>query len=102
MSWASDFTSSEEDWFDACETKFAGLEQVASESKKRAKDLETQRSRLEKDLEIRSEKVMQQQLEIEIIRSTPESQDAMQLMSGREQYQMKSLQVPLFSFQTAC
>mmetsp|Transcript_7327 Transcript_7327/g.12302 ORF Transcript_7327/g.12302 Transcript_7327/m.12302 type:complete len:883 (-) Transcript_7327:214-2862(-) len=92
MAWAGDFTSSEEDWFHACETKFIGLEQVSQENKKRIKDLETQRSRLEKDLEIRTEKVMQQQLEIEIIRSTPESQDAMQLMSGREQYQMKSLQ----------
>jgi adenylosuccinate lyase len=93
MAWASDFTNSEEEWFQACETKFIALEQISQESKKRIKDLETQRSRLEKDLEIRTEKVMQQQLEIEIIRSTPESQDAMQLMSGREQYQMKSLQV---------
>jgi adenylosuccinate lyase len=95
MAWASDFTNSEEEWFQACETKFIALEQISQESKKRIKDLETQRSRLEKDLEIRTEKVMQQQLEIEIIRSTPESQDAMQLMSGREQYQMKSLQVTI-------
>mgnify|MGYP003386002046 CR=1 FL=1 len=93
MEWAHDFAGSEEDWFHACEVKFQALEQVQADGKKRIKDLETQRSRFEKDLQIRTEKVMQQQLEIEIIRSTPESQDAMQLMSGREQYQMKSLQV---------
>jgi hypothetical protein len=93
LAWAADFTSAEENWFSACETKFIAMAQVSSDSKKRVKDLETQRVRLEKDLEIRTEKVMQQQLEIEIIRNTPESQDALQLMSGREQYQMKSLQV---------
>jgi hypothetical protein len=93
MDWANNFVYSEESWFQTCETKFMALEQVAADSRKRIKELETHRSRFEKDLEIRTEKVMQQQLEIEIIRSTPESQDAMQLMSGREQYQMKSLQV---------
>lgn len=100
LAWAQDFTDAGEDWFQICEVKFLALEQVSNDSKKRIKDLETQRSRFEKDLEIRTEKVMQQQLEMEILRSTPESQDALQLMTGREQYQMKSLQVRRLVFTT--
>ena len=93
LEWASKYSEGEENMYLACEGKFQAMEQVAEDNKKRIKDLESQRLRLEKDLEIRTEKVMQQQLEIEIIRTTPESQDATQLMNGREQYQMKSLQV---------
>lgn len=93
MDWATEFKNSEETWFVACEEKFKALEQLLTDSKKRVKELEAQRSRLENDLEIRTEKVMQQHLEMEIIRNTPESQDALHLMKGREQYQMKSLQV---------
>lgn len=92
MEWARGFTACGESWLQDCEAKFNAMDRIMSDNKKRIKELESQRSRFEKDLEIRTEKVMQQQLEIEIIRNTPESQDAMQLMQGREQYQMKSLQ----------
>ena len=93
MEWAHGFTASGEIWLQDCEAKFNAMDRIMTDNKKRIKELETQRSRFEKDLQIRTEKVMQQQLEIEVIRNTPESQDAMQLMQGREQYQMKSLQV---------
>mmetsp|Transcript_26385 Transcript_26385/g.39152 ORF Transcript_26385/g.39152 Transcript_26385/m.39152 type:complete len:871 (+) Transcript_26385:98-2710(+) len=92
LHWAHAYAESTEKWFGIAEEKFSAFERGGMELGRRIKDLEAQRTRLEKDLEIRTEKVMQQQLEMDIIRNESRSTAAAELMEGREQYQNKSLQ----------
>ena len=57
LQWAHHYAESTERWFLTAEDKFAAFERASLELGKRIKDLESQRNRLEKDLEVRSEKV---------------------------------------------
>lgn len=57
LHWAHHYAESTEKWFLVAEDKFAAFERGSLELGKRIKDLESQRNRLEKDLEVRVEKV---------------------------------------------
>lgn len=57
LHWAHQYAESTEKWFLVAEDKFAAFERGSLELGKRIKDLESQRNRLEKDLEVRVEKV---------------------------------------------
>ena len=55
--WGQSFSATAEKWFETAEDKFAAFERGGLELGRRVKDLESQRSRLEKDLEMRTDKV---------------------------------------------
>jgi cell division septum initiation protein DivIVA len=57
LHWAHHYAESTEKWFVLAEEKFVAFERGSLELGKRIKDLESQRNRLEKDLEVRVEKV---------------------------------------------
>jgi hypothetical protein len=57
LHWAHHYAESTEKWFGMAEDKFAAFERSSLELGKRIKDLESQRNRLEKDLELRVDKV---------------------------------------------
>ena len=57
LHWGTSFQSSAEKWFEVAEDKFAAFEKGGAEMGRRIKDLELQRNRLEKDLEMRTDKV---------------------------------------------
>lgn len=93
LQWAHHYAESTEKWFLTAEDKFSAFEKASLELGKRIKDLESQRNRLEKDLEVRSEKVMQQQLEMDVIRNEARAGGVSgETMGQRELAQSKSLQ----------
>jgi hypothetical protein len=55
--WGKSFSSTSEQWFSVAEAKFEAFEKGGVELGRRIKDLESQRTRLEKDLEMRTDKV---------------------------------------------
>ena len=57
IQWSETFLSTGERWFGVAEDKCAAFERGGAEMGRRIKDLESQRSRLEKDLEMRTDKV---------------------------------------------
>jgi hypothetical protein len=71
LHWAHHYAEATEKWFVMAEDKFGAFERGSLELGKRIKDLESQRNRLEKDLEVRVEKVCPSTLSTVVVTVAP-------------------------------
>jgi len=87
----SDYEQQQEGQVRAFEGKFSSLEKSIADASKRIRELETQRTRLERDLQSRTEKALQLQLQMEQVR-TLDGHTASDLLAEKEKLHLKSLQ----------
>jgi len=91
VTWSEQVFADQERWFKKAEEKFAAHERVVAEHNKKLREIEVQRSRLEKDLSFRTEKFMQLQSDMDNLK-TLDSPAAAEFLADRERAHMKSLQ----------
>lgn len=91
VSWSEKAFEEQERWFKRAEERFAVYERATVDHNKKVREMEVQRSRLEKDLLFRTERYMQVQAEMDNLRSM-DIQPAAELLVDRERAHMKSLQ----------
>lgn len=91
IAWSEQVFTDQERWFKKAEERFAAHERVVAEHNKKIREIEVQRSRLEKDLSFRTEKFMQLQADMDNLK-TLDSPAALEFLADRERSHMKSLQ----------
>jgi len=91
IAWSEKLLADQERWFKKAEEKFAAHDRATADHNKKLREMEVQRSRLEKDLTFRTEKYMQLQQDMDNLK-TLDGPAAAEFLAERERAHMKSLQ----------
>eukprot|EP01041_Mallomonas_annulata_P004457 gene4457-8880_t len=91
INWSDQLLCEQEKWFKKAEDQFAQHDRSIAEHNKKLREMEVQRSRLEKDLQFRTEKYMQLQSDMDNLRGM-DGQPAAEFLADRERAHMRSLQ----------